>query len=453
MTAAVPQASVPTILVMILATVLPVAAAPASVEQCAATTVDAAARIKCLVAASATGGGGSDRKKVHLALGDALFDAGKFERAAKVFRAAAVRHTSPAPPAVPPPPPPQPPRPWALGNVNPIRRWINEYANRDALVPQPRVQKWEEYLDAYHRHFAKFRGTAANVLEIGVQSGGSLLMWREYFGPKAHIYGVDIDPRALHFHAPEQHVHVLIGDQGDEAFLASLCDTIGRVDVVLDDGSHYNEHQVQLFEALFTRGRCLNMKEGVFVVEDVTTSYMPQFGGGLRAPASFIEFAKAKVDELNAFWSSPTANVCKGLADPDAVVDERNQAIGDTCAVRPTLFTGAAASVVFYSGMVVFEMNPRGERRDAPTRLPNSVDVGSLKVPKWYWWAKGGDNLREKFAMPEPMRHVFNNDVFKYNKKGVLSGTRYSVNFVHGEERKEGEAHTLTFAEAADGEN
>ena len=86
MTATVPQAAVPGMLVMILATVLPVAAALASVEQCTATSVDAAARIKCLVAASATGGGDSDRKKVHLALGDALFDAGKFERAAKVFR-------------------------------------------------------------------------------------------------------------------------------------------------------------------------------------------------------------------------------------------------------------------------------------------------------------------------------------------------------------------------------
>ena len=405
--------------------------APASVcsfAHCGDASLAPDDRVRCLVVASAAikaggdrGGGGGGRRSLHLALGDALVAAGRFERAAKVYRAAA---------AISPRRSKQP-GVWSLGEYNPIRAWINDYARRDAQSPQPRVQKWAEYLDAYHRHFAKFRGTAANILEVGVQSGGSLLMWREYFGPRAHIWGVDIDPRAMHFDSPGDNVHVLIGNQGDDAFLASLCATIGRIDVVLDDGSHYNEHQIQLFEALVTKGRCLNMKHGVFVVEDVTTSYMPTFGGGLRAPTSFVEFAKAKVDELNAFWSSPTDNVCM----------PNQEEIANNCAVAPSLFTGAAASVVFYSGMIIFEMNPRGEQTDTPTRLPQTVDVGTLKVPKWYWWGGGGGgtegatSLREQFVMPDAIKRVFDDETtFEYNEDGILMGTHYAVE----EEREEG---------------
>ena len=57
------------------------------------------------------------------------------------------------------------------------------------------VYKWSHYLPMYHRHFKKFRGKAINLLEIGLLGGGSLKMWRKYFGNKANIYGVDIGPQ------------------------------------------------------------------------------------------------------------------------------------------------------------------------------------------------------------------------------------------------------------------
>src|SRR5262245_56734777 len=58
----------------------------------------------------------------------------------------------------------------------------------------PGISKWMHYFDIYHRHLQKFRGRDVRVLEIGVYSGGSLRMWREYFGPKALVYGADIEP-------------------------------------------------------------------------------------------------------------------------------------------------------------------------------------------------------------------------------------------------------------------
>jgi hypothetical protein len=56
------------------------------------------------------------------------------------------------------------------------------------------IWKWTHYFDVYDRHFRAFRGRDVHVLEIGIYSGGSLDMWRDYFGPKSTIYGVDIEP-------------------------------------------------------------------------------------------------------------------------------------------------------------------------------------------------------------------------------------------------------------------
>src|SRR5215475_1712557 len=53
----------------------------------------------------------------------------------------------------------------------------------------PGIWKWDHYFDIYHRHFSRFRDRAVRVLEIGIYSGGSLEMWRDYFGPRCQIFG------------------------------------------------------------------------------------------------------------------------------------------------------------------------------------------------------------------------------------------------------------------------
>lgn len=53
------------------------------------------------------------------------------------------------------------------------------------------IHKWVHYFDIYERHFSRFRNRKMTILEIGVYQGGSLQMWKNYFGPQAEIYGVD----------------------------------------------------------------------------------------------------------------------------------------------------------------------------------------------------------------------------------------------------------------------
>ena len=62
---------------------------------------------------------------------------------------------------------------------------------------QRRIDKWHHYFEVYERHLARLRSANPTVLEIGVQQGGSMEMWRQYFGGSARIFGIDIDPAAI----------------------------------------------------------------------------------------------------------------------------------------------------------------------------------------------------------------------------------------------------------------
>ncbi|MCU0907090.1 MAG: class I SAM-dependent methyltransferase [Rhodobacteraceae bacterium] len=199
-----------------------------------------------------------------------------------------------------------------------------------------RLHKFLHYFDIYERHFARFRDRPIRMLEIGVHGGGSLAMWRAYFHPDSTIVGVDINPACARHEAPG--VHVRIGSQDDPAFLARVAAEFGPFDIVLDDGSHVNAHVITSFQALYPQVT----PTGVYLVEDMHTSYWPKFGGGLRRDGTFIEFAKAKIDEINA----PHVR-------------------GD---FPVTDFTRTADSISFYGSVVVIEKRPQGGRQHLITQ-------------------------------------------------------------------------------------
>src|SRR3978361_226029 len=92
------------------------------------------------------------------------------------------------------------------------------------------------YFDIYHRHFAAYRGKPITVVEFGVSHGGSLQMWKKYFGRSARIIGVDIDPRCALLGGPG--VEVVIGNQEDREFLKQLRERVGPIDGLTEDGGH-----------------------------------------------------------------------------------------------------------------------------------------------------------------------------------------------------------------------
>lgn len=164
--------------------------------------------------------------------------------------------------------------------------------------------KWFQYFTAYDREFGPYRDgfgefgghRPVRFLEIGVEGGGSLEIWRRYFGPEAVIFGIDIDERCLERAADD--VEVRIGDQADPMFLQKVVQEMGGVDLVLDDGSHIAKHQRASFDTLFP----LLSDGGVYVVEDTHTAYWAKHGGGLRRPGTFIEMAKSMVDGMHSWY-------------------------------------------------------------------------------------------------------------------------------------------------------
>lgn len=164
------------------------------------------------------------------------------------------------------------------------------YENQGAVV-----HKWRNYLDVYHRYFAPFRNTPVRFLEIGVSKGGSLQMWRQYFGDAAIIFGIDIDPECAKFDGIAGKVR--IGSQDDRGFLEAVVREMGGVDIIIEDGSHIARHQRASFEALFP---VLSMN-GIYVCEDTHTTYWPGFyEGGYRRSGTFIEYAKTLVDDMHS---------------------------------------------------------------------------------------------------------------------------------------------------------
>lgn len=201
-----------------------------------------------------------------------------------------------------------------------------------AFARSPRCErvmfKWLHYFDVYHRHLARLRGRDVTFIEIGVFNGGSLPMWREYFGPQARIVGVDINPGCARYAEPG--IDIVIGDQGDRGFLRELRDRYPGAAALLDDGGHTMAQQIATFEELYPH---LD-PDGVYLCEDLHTSYDDQFGGGYRRPGTFIELAKSLVDRLNG------AHVGDDGEGPDA-------------------FTVSTDSLHFYDSVLVIERRAR----------------------------------------------------------------------------------------------
>jgi cephalosporin hydroxylase len=185
------------------------------------------------------------------------------------------------------------------------------------------IHKWKHYFPAYERHLQSFVNQSITFIEIGVGRGGSLQMWKRFFGPHASIVGIDIAPETQRFE--DDQVAVRIGPQQDPRFLQGILEEFGPPDIVLDDGSHRMSHVIETFRFLYPR----MAKNGVYMVEDMHTAYWEEFEGGLRKPSTFIELSKNLVDELNADHS-------RG-------------------ALPPTEFTRQTLSMHFYDSMVVFE--------------------------------------------------------------------------------------------------
>ncbi len=152
--------------------------------------------------------------------------------------------------------------------------------------------KWSSYFQVYAELFEQYRDKPMTFVEVGVSNGGSLFMWRDYFGPKARVIGIDLNPLAKKWEQEGFEIH--IGDQSDPIFWETFFASVGLVDVVLDDGGHRFEQQI------VTAHHCIaGIRDGgLMIVEDTHTNYLSEFG--YPSKYSFIEWARGLIDNINS---------------------------------------------------------------------------------------------------------------------------------------------------------
>lgn len=156
------------------------------------------------------------------------------------------------------------------------------------------------YTRWYADHFHRIRTKPLKILEIGIgghdnptHGGASLRMWKHYF-PHSHIFGIDIHDKSMF---EEHRITIRQGDQSDAAFLQDVASEMGTIDIIIDDGSHIVDHVRESFDFLFPR----LASGGIYVIEDLLTSYWPEFGGStdLHDPQTTMGWLKRRVDGLN----------------------------------------------------------------------------------------------------------------------------------------------------------
>ena len=144
-----------------------------------------------------------------------------------------------------------------LTTRNPLVEYMAHYSEG------PGVFKWNHYLDIYHQYLYKFIDQKVSIAEVGVYSGGSLLMWRNYFGDNCTVYGVDILEDCKKFE--NEYTKIFLGDQGDEALWNRIRDEVSTIDILIDDGSHHSDDQIITFQKVFS----FLSPGGVFICEDI----------------------------------------------------------------------------------------------------------------------------------------------------------------------------------------
>lgn len=218
--------------------------------------------------------------------------------------------------------------------------------------------KWAHYLSVYDKHLSCYRGKAPVVLEIGVREGGSLGLWRNYFGPEATIIGVDIKQSCEKLSGDGFDIY--IGDQSDLAFLEHILNQHSCIDIVIDDGSHVAADMIKTFEFLYSR---IN-SEAIYIVEDI----VPSIAGSRDSDSpSFLDYANELLLQLNLGFGeeSIAQRADKHVAEAVAASGKDRSSVlvsSPSGLSSVTEFTASTESICFYPNMVVFEKAPQSAR-------------------------------------------------------------------------------------------
>lgn len=229
--------------------------------------------------------------------------------------------------------------------------------------------KWESYFNVYDEIFKNYRGKKITFVEVGVSSGGSLQMWRKYFGDQARIIGIDLNPLAKKME--QEGFEIFIGNQSDPKFWKDFYEKNGKIDILLDDGGHKNIQQISTVHYSIQH---INNK-GLIVIEDTHASYLKDF----RNPSyfSFINFCNKIIESIHRRCT--------------AIIDKPNQ------------YTEKVHYVTFYESITILKIDSE------------KCFFSSVLMNKDYWDAAVEQRDNEYFSKTK--KHIQKNFSFLDNYK------------------------------------
>jgi hypothetical protein len=159
--------------------------------------------------------------------------------------------------------------------------------------------KWSSYLAYYDKLFLEKRNDPINLLEIGIQNGGSLETWAKYFNNAQNIIGCDIDENCHQLTYDDPRIKLIVADCNSLYTYQQITKHCRDLDIVIDDGSHRSVDIINSFVTYFE----IMKPGGVYVVEDTHTLYWQDWGGELTNGLNAYIFFKKLIDVVNhQFW-------------------------------------------------------------------------------------------------------------------------------------------------------
>ena len=190
------------------------------------------------------------------------------------------------------------------------------------------------YFDVYDDLLKKYVDQEIVFVEVGILNGGSLFMWRDFFGPKARIIGIDLNPEVKRFE--KDGFEIFVGDQEKPSFWKDFFKKVGKIDILLDDGGHTNNQQI-----ITTQNSIENINDsGLLIVEDTHASYMKEFGN--PSQDSFVNYAKKNIDYIN--YRFPNIGEIKEL------------------------FYNNVFSIIFYESIICYKINRKICKKNIPVK-------------------------------------------------------------------------------------
>jgi len=218
--------------------------------------------------------------------------------------------------------------------------------------------KLDSYFPIYENLLLKYAGKPVVIVEIGILDGGSLQMWKTFFGNNARIIGIEKNPEALKFE--ELGFEIFIADQESETELKKVFEAIGPIDILIDDGSHTSKGQII---------SCLSCIKyirdgGLVIIEDTHSSFARDFGNNYKYSfANWVSKLSASLDKEYL--------ISRGLTPSKKMKIKSEKTI---------FFISRILSIEKFRSMTVFTVS---DNLKLPTILQNGKNGNGSKDVRW----------------------------------------------------------------------